>query len=267
MNTLFTGWEWGPMSIHNVVSVKVKKTPATIQGKGNIHSYQLGIKFTGHSRLCYRGCQIDFRPGTIVYLPKEQTEKVDYTTVTEEVGNGVCIFFDSVLPLPAEVQMLDGATPEIEAAFLKVLHVWTHASDEGYASLMASFYALLSEIGKMNGRAMPKNNENKFRAALTYMQDHLTDSYADIEAMADACAMSKKYFRDSFKQVFGISPLQYFHKEKIKHACTLISDLSLSISEVAAACGFFDSNYFSRFFKKHVGISPTEYRNNYCKLL
>ena len=44
----------------------------------------------------YKGENIDFSSGTVVYLPKEKSEDIDYTTVTAEEGTGVCIFFSIV---------------------------------------------------------------------------------------------------------------------------------------------------------------------------
>lgn len=266
MQTLFSDWLWGPMSIQNVVSVKTKIHPRVYQGKGNTHSYQLGIKFTGRSELCYQGFHIDFRPRTVVYLPKEASEEIDYTTVTEEIGNGVCIFFDSQLPLPSEPQMLTGVDSGIEAAFLKVLHCYQHYEPSRYPTLMAEFYALLAGLSDMREISSEDAEKKRFSVALAYMEKHSKDGYIDLKHMADLCGMSEKYFRDSFQRVFKISPLQYFHRRKTIDIRVLISDLSLSVAEVSLRSGFSDPNYFSRFFKKHFGVSPTEYRNYYCKL-
>ena len=119
MKLLFSDWQWGPLTIQNVVNVKTQKSNSVHQSKGNTRSYQLGIKFTGHSTIRYNGYHIEYRSATVVYLPKEETEAIEYTTLTDETGNGVCIFFDSELPLPKEPQILTGVDGDIENAFLK----------------------------------------------------------------------------------------------------------------------------------------------------
>ena len=52
---------------------------------------------------------------------------------------------------------------------------------------------------------------------------------------------------------------KYLNQLRIKHAYDLISQNMTSVSEIAYNCGFSDSLYFSKVFKKITGISPTEY--------
>jgi two-component system response regulator YesN len=51
----------------------------------------------------------------------------------------------------------------------------------------------------------------------------------------------------------------YLNKLRIQYACELIDDGHTCVSEISAMCGFSDSLYFSKTFKKHMGYSPTEY--------
>jgi AraC-like DNA-binding protein len=72
--------------------------------------------------------------------------------------------------------------------------------------------------------------------------------------------MSQTSFRRLFGQVLGMSPGQYRDKQRLWHAKDYLLGNICSIDEIARRCGFRDANYFSRFFKKHTGISPTGYR-------
>lgn len=265
MEKLFCDWQWGAMSIKNVVSVKTRKSDKKIKGHGNTQVYQLGVKFTGTSEISYRGEKIDFCAGTVLFLPKEKTEDIDYTTLTVEQGNGVCIFFESELPLSSEVQTLKNIGTDCEDAFLKLLNVYTKSDIYSYPEVMAAFYSLLSGLKK---KSEPNNDEKRrggrFDDVIAYMNRHIGDEYPDICRMARICGVSEKYFRDSFKKYFGITPLKYFHRLKTNNIKALIARLELPISDVAKMSGFSDPNYFSRFFKKQVGISPSEYRKYYC---
>ena len=266
MDKLFRGWEWGSMTVHNVVSVKTVRAGVRIKSCGNTRSYQLGVKFNGRSQISYRGTNIDFKPGTALYLPKEQTEDIDYSTVTAEQGSGVCIFFDSELELPREPQLLEDIGGECENAFLRLLNVYSGGDRQGSPELMVAFYGLLHTLFRKSGGDSERERRNdRFDGVLDYMRRHACDEYPNMGRMAELVGMREKYFRDSFKAAFGIPPLQYFHRIKIERIKLLISDLSLSVAEVAQMSGFSDSNYFSRFFKKHLGVSPVEYRNYYCK--
>ena len=163
--------------------------------------------------------------------------------------------------------MLTGVGADVENAFLKVLHIYNRTDIYSYPELMESFYSLIVKLRHTDSAYREDKIGERFSPAIEYMQSKILDTYIDISEAARLCGMSDKYFRDLFRKNFGTSPLQYFHREKIKNIRTLISDLSLSVAEISAMCGFSDPNYFSRFFKKHFGITPSEYRSNYCKLV
>lgn len=266
MKTLFTDWVWSPMTVKNVANVKTKGAGVKSKGSGNTTLYQLGIKFTGTAVLNYKNHKINFTPGTVAYLPKEKTEDIDYTTVIVERGNGVCIFFESEQALPDEPQILQNVTPEVEKLFLKVLNCYVRPDKYSYPDIMAAFYSLLSQLNKVNlSSGDTVAAKSRFQPAIEHIEKHWYHEYLDIACLALLCGMSKKYFKDAFKKNFGMTPIQYFHQQKIYNIKNIISDLEYSISDVAKMSGFRDANYFSRFFKKHLGISPTQYRNYYCK--
>lgn len=268
MEALFTNWIWSPMSVRNAVNVKTKGAGYKSRGSGHTTAYQLGIKFTGAAQLNYKDYKIDFTPGTVVYLPKEKTENIDYTTVIAEQGNGVCIFFDAEQALPDEPQIMENVGVEVENAFLKLLDCYVRSDKYSYPDVMAAFYSLLSQLNKINlSLREVVSAKSRFQPVIEHMERSWDQEYLDIAYLASLCGMSEKYFRDSFKKAFNIAPLQFFLELKINNIRCLIADLEYSIAEVSQMSGFSNANYFSRFFKKHFGISPTQYRNYYCKRL
>lgn len=72
--------------------------------------------------------------------------------------------------------------------------------------------------------------------------------------------MTKNYFVQKFTSCVGMSPHAYVLQKRLEKSKYLLEDLSMSVSQVAEHVGFFDSKYFCVFFKKHTGLSPTEYR-------
>ncbi len=77
---------------------------------------------------------------------------------------------------------------------------------------------------------------------------------------AALCHMSEQTFIRHFKREMHCPPWQFVESIKINQIKNLLSSTTNSISDIAAVCNFFDPFYFSRFFKKHVGISPLAYR-------
>lgn len=83
-----------------------------------------------------------------------------------------------------------------------------------------------------------------------------------ISVYAEASGISERSFYDFFKKWVGKSPVDYRNELRTTAAASLLSNTNLSISEIAAQVGFEDPYYFSRVFKKNIGISPAFYRKN-----
>ena len=73
--------------------------------------------------------------------------------------------------------------------------------------------------------------------------------------------MSGGYLSRRFKQEVGVTLTEYVNQKRIERAEALLKVTELPVSEVAAAVGILDGNYFSRLFRKQTGMSPSKYRN------
>lgn len=78
-----------------------------------------------------------------------------------------------------------------------------------------------------------------------------------VDEVALQCSMSEYHFFRLFRQVYQISPHQYIQKKKLELAQQLLLDKTLSVSDIALACGFNDLPTFSKCFKKRFGFSPS----------
>jgi AraC-like DNA-binding protein len=105
------------------------------------------------------------------------------------------------------------------------------------------------------------NNLRRFNVILKYIENNFTQrtTISELAAMAN---VSNYHFCRLFKQITGKSAVDYINKLRIDKAVCLLCENDLNITEIALACGFNDSNYFSRLFKKHKNISPAEFRKN-----
>ncbi len=87
----------------------------------------------------------------------------------------------------------------------------------------------------------------------------IRDGYSSkftVEDLADACRISKYHFCRIFKTVMGVSAIQYLNTYRLKIAHTLLTNTDHRIGEVAALCGFEDTSYFCRIYKRHFGTTP-----------
>jgi len=72
--------------------------------------------------------------------------------------------------------------------------------------------------------------------------------------------INDRYLYNLFIRYEGISPKEYIDRCRIRHACSLLTDSSLSVTEISGALGFSDVCTFSKFFRRHTDLSPLLYR-------
>ena len=84
-----------------------------------------------------------------------------------------------------------------------------------------------------------------------------------LEQMAKLAYMSPTYFSKRFKTVTGFGFREYLNNIRIRMATELLMETQYSITEIAAYCGYHDSNYFGDVFKRIVGSSPNKYRKEH----
>lgn len=82
----------------------------------------------------------------------------------------------------------------------------------------------------------------------------------NLDELAAETHLSKYHFAKCFKAQTGQSPIHSFIELKIQHACYLLDSSRLSVKQVALKLGYEDAYYFSRLFKKVMGVSPLQYR-------
>lgn len=83
------------------------------------------------------------------------------------------------------------------------------------------------------------------------------------EDMAAYCDLSVKQLNRLFLKHEGMTLLKYLHTEKIEQAKRRLTETDSPLRELSDDLGFSSVYYFSRFFLKHTGVTPGEYRNTY----
>ncbi|VGO20498.1 Melibiose operon regulatory protein [Pontiella sulfatireligans] len=81
-----------------------------------------------------------------------------------------------------------------------------------------------------------------------------------IEELAKIANLSSSQFERRFKKVFDITPTKHILNVRIRAACNLLSTTNETIASIALESGFYDHSHFIRNFRKVMGLSPKEYR-------
>lgn len=95
--------------------------------------------------------------------------------------------------------------------------------------------------------------------ALKHIEQNISDELK-IGDLATRVYLSPHYFRKLFREVTGLTPIEYINKIRISKAAQLLSAQNLSVAEVSEIVGINDVNYFSRLFKAVTGCSPSDFR-------
>lgn len=84
----------------------------------------------------------------------------------------------------------------------------------------------------------------------------------NVELLARELNVSYTWLRRAFKETIGVSPGQYHLNMRVEKACKYLKETGLTITEIAYDLGFTSEFYFSRIFKKKMGMSPKQYRSH-----
>jgi AraC family transcriptional activator of mtrCDE len=91
--------------------------------------------------------------------------------------------------------------------------------------------------------------------------EHPSDQHT-VDSLADIASMSRSTFADRFAATFGRPPMALVQQVRMQHAARLLRrDSTLSMDDVAARAGYSSRSHFSAAFRRHHGLSPTEFRS------
>lgn len=96
------------------------------------------------------------------------------------------------------------------------------------------------------------------RATKEYLELHYADDIS-LEDMAEHVNISPQYFSKLIKKTTGFNFIDWLSMLRVKKAKELLNNSNLTVKEVCFLVGYKDPNYFSRIFKKRIGITPSEY--------
>jgi AraC-like DNA-binding protein len=157
--------------------------------------------------------------------------------------------------------------------FLKVKALIDAASREmterlkGYQIMVVSYFL---QFLALFSRAYDEKNQHpsSYGANVIKLFEYVKEHYRaplSMEQLIKISGMSESHIHRIFKNHFGCSPFQYISQLRLSAAKDDLLLTSKSITEIALDMGFNDSNYFTRSFRKYLGLSPRDYRNKYLK--
>lgn len=102
-------------------------------------------------------------------------------------------------------------------------------------------------------------SSNRFAFVVKYIKENIANNIK-IEKLSNMACMSRPHFFRSFKQEFGITPVEFIIRERIDGAKKVLNEPNSSITDAAFRTGFQSISYFCSVFKKQEGITPNDYK-------
>jgi len=98
-----------------------------------------------------------------------------------------------------------------------------------------------------------------------YMEENFAENITPAQ-LAEIFGYTAEHLCRKFKKAVGLPPMSYLKIYRLERAYALLKESDSPVSDIAAKCGFYDANYFTRSFKTHFGHPPTYYKSTEKKL-
>lgn len=146
---------------------------------------------------------------------------------------------------------------DLSAPADKMYHSWQKETG-AYAALSCLYSILSKTVTAQQETYISSRERGLLEPVLTYLQKNLTNPDLKLESLSQMAGVSDTYLRRVFRKQHGAAPGAYVARERIRLAKGYLQS-GLPVAAVAAKVGYRDPLYFSRLFKKQVGLSPTQY--------
>lgn len=118
---------------------------------------------------------------------------------------------------------------------------------------------IMSSCQNILGKREEKSN-SIIEKSIEYIKNNFHKDIS-LDEVSRTVNISPYYFSKIFKEGTGKNFIEYLTNIRMEKAKELLNTTEYSMKEICLMCGYSDPNYFSRSFKKNVGVTPTEYKN------
>ena len=168
--------------------------------------------------------------------------------------------------------LLDEAVPWQKQVLVFLRDAWKEVADEPFDyenrvryHLSAALRLLSTQCvgGKTKVSEQEQIASERMKRMLRYVEEHYAEELT-VEKIAACVALSESACLRSFRQLLGITPIQYVKQFRVEKAAELLRSTRLKTGEIGLECGFSDGSYFIKTFREIKHCTPREYRTKFC---
>ena len=127
-------------------------------------------------------------------------------------------------------------------------------------SALAGLFAWLVRENRFSAAESDNSWSGRIKPVLEYIEMHYGESLS-LDTLAQVAGMNARYFCKVFQSLTHTTTMNYVNFYRIEQAGYLLDSSELPVTRIAAECGFWESSYFTKVFKKYKGITPKDYRH------
>lgn len=200
------------------------------------------------------GSRIQANAGDVVLLPKGAYYALSLAVPPEKTAHPFIVNFRLSTPEGEELLLDSGVmrlcrdNGDLMPLFSAAAQLYKSASPAGLKAKTYELFASLFPLAESD------------ECCIAYINRHYTDRFS-VPVLAKRCAMSETVYRKRFKQLTGLSPVQYINRLKIEKACQMLCSDDISPKDISDFLNFYSLPYFYKVFKANTGLTPNQYRD------
>ena len=125
---------------------------------------------------------------------------------------------------------------------------------------LEELHLCMTRAAELDGSKKKTSSYSQTFSEVIYYMERNYASEMSLKTLADIAHMEKIYFLKKFKAEVGTTPVNYLRRLRINQSKNLLINSDFNVTQIAEAVGFQSIHHFSNVFKKLVGMTPTEYK-------
>jgi AraC family transcriptional regulator len=253
--TVLTKW-----SSSNVTVCRIQYAGGSRYGRHGNELASIVYVETGHSTKRFERETVELPRGSMLLIPAAHLQLISFPSNTRFLASEISQSFLSSLREDGVVIEDHFLLPkangrDFHARLLRELSSPDDLSGLVFEGILVDLFVQACRKRKLHHRAPPQ--------WLLKARDMLHDRAFESLRLGDiaiAVEIHPAHLSRDFKRFFGVAPGEYLRRLRLDIAANQLGETSLPIADIAAATGFADQAHLARLFRRHKGMSPSEFR-------
>ena len=241
-------------------------TVDTLDFDAHLHDHiELGYLLSGSSEIYLEGQKYYMKQGDFFVVFPNQIHRYDHS---KDLTARMIIFSPELIPefrnIFSKQIPISPVISECEPSAKQLLDFfyseYETASPEVIRGLILAFTGILFRNVKFE--SLSNYNISTLKNVLIFCNEHYTEPIT-IDDVAASLHISRSHIAHIFKDKLNTTFSRYISKKRVDHACSILKNSTLNVTESAFISGFDSVRTFNRIFLKYTGLTPREYRKNF----